>query len=76
MPGFYALHVGGDFAGTRLNQPLADRLDIAGIADALEPLFAQFADDRLAGEGFGDFCHRIGVAALREQSEPRRSRSA
>jgi sulfite reductase (ferredoxin) len=76
MPGFYALHVGGDFAGTRLNQPLADRLDIAGIADALDPLFARFADDRLAGEGFGDFCHRIGVAALREQIEPRRSRSA
>ena len=39
MPGFYSLYVGGDFAGTRLNQPLADRLDIAGIADALDPLF-------------------------------------
>ena len=76
MPGFYSLYVGGDFAGTRLNQPLADRLDIAGIADALDPLFARFAGDRLEGEGFGDFCHRIGVAALRAPEEPRRSRSA
>jgi sulfite reductase (ferredoxin) len=76
MPGFYSLYVGGDFAGTRLNQPLADRLDIAGIADALDPLFARFAGERLDGEGFGDFCHRIGVAALRPQIEPRRSRSA
>ena len=39
VPGFYSLYVGGDFEGTRLNQPLADRLDIAGIADALDPLF-------------------------------------
>jgi sulfite reductase (ferredoxin) len=76
MPGFYALHVGGDFAGTRLNQPLADRLDIAGIADALDPLFGRFASERLEDEEFGDFCNRIGIAALREQIPPRRARSA
>jgi sulfite reductase (ferredoxin) len=76
VPGFYSLYVGGDFAGTRLNRPLAERLDIAGIADALDPLFARFAGERLGGEGFGDFCHRIGVAATREQAEPRRSRTA
>jgi sulfite reductase (ferredoxin) len=76
MPGYYALFVGGDFAGTRLNEPLADRLDTAGIAAALDPLFARFADERRDGEGFGDFCHRIGVAALRPPAEARRSRSA
>lgn len=76
MPGFYALHIGGDFAGTRLNQPLADRLDIAGIADALDPLFGRFASERLEDEEFGDFCNRIGIAALREQIAPRRARSA
>ena len=76
MPGFYSLHVGGDFAGTRLNQKLADRLDIAGIADVLDPLFARFVEERRDGEGFGDFCHRIGVTALQQQIAPRRSRSA
>ena len=30
VPGFYSLYVGGDFEGTRLNQLLAERLDIAG----------------------------------------------
>src|SRR5215470_14754920 len=65
VPGFYSLYVGGDFAGTRLNQPLADRLDIPGIADALDPLFGRFAAERRDGEGFGDFCNRIGIAALR-----------
>jgi sulfite reductase (ferredoxin) len=60
IPGFYSLYVGGDFAGTRLNRRIADRLDIAGIADALDPLFAVFAEARLPDEGFGDFCHRLG----------------
>ena len=66
VPGFYSLYVGGDFAGTRLNEVIAERLDIAGIADALDPLFALFASSRAAGEGFGDFCHRIGIAALQQ----------
>jgi sulfite reductase (ferredoxin) len=76
MPGFYSLYVGGDFAGTRQNQLLADRLDIAGLADALDPLFGWFASARVAEEGFGDFCNRIGIAALREHATPRRTRSA
>jgi len=66
VPGFYSLYVGGDFAGTRLNTALAERLDTAGIADALDPLFASFAASRAPGEGFGDFCHRLGRDALGE----------
>ena len=66
VPGFYSLYVGGDFAGTRLNQPIAERLDIGGLADALDPLFGLFAGTRIPGEGFGDFCHRLGRDALRE----------
>lgn len=64
LPGFYSLYVGGDFEGTRLNMAIAERLDIAGIADALDPLFARFAEARLPTEGFGDFCHRIGREAV------------
>jgi sulfite reductase (ferredoxin) len=66
VPGSYTLYVGGDFAGTRLNEVIAERLGIAGIAEALDPLFALFASSRAAGEGFGDFCHRIGIAALQQ----------
>src|SRR5439155_1179910 len=33
VPGSYSLYVGGDFAGTRLNEAIAERLDIAGLAD-------------------------------------------
>ena len=60
LPGFYSLYVGGDFAGTRLNSLIAERLDIAGIAATLDPLFAVFAEARLPDDGFGDFCHRLG----------------
>ena len=65
LPGFYSLYVGGDFAGTRLNTAIAERLDVTGIADALDPLFGFFAESRISGEGFGDFCHRVGGEALR-----------
>jgi sulfite reductase (ferredoxin) len=64
MPGFFALYVGGDFAGTRLNFALLDKLPEAKVADTLELLFATFAQERLTGEGFGDFCYRIGRDAL------------
>ncbi|HEV8677769.1 MAG TPA: NADPH-dependent assimilatory sulfite reductase hemoprotein subunit, partial [Stellaceae bacterium] len=66
VPGYYSLYVGGDFEGTRLNEAIAERLDITGIADALDPLFARFASARRPGEGFGDFCHRTGIAVLRD----------
>jgi sulfite reductase (ferredoxin) len=76
MPGHYALFVGGDFAGTRLNQPFADKVPLAGIAEALDPLFALFAERRRHGEGFGDFCHRLGIAALREAAAGRQRGAA
>jgi len=66
VPGSYSIYVGGDFEGTRLNAPLVERLSITGMADALDPLFGEFAASRLDGEGFGDFCHRVGIDALRE----------
>jgi sulfite reductase (ferredoxin) len=66
MPGFYALFVGGDFEGTRLNTPLADKVPLNGIADTLDPLFELFVAARAEGEGFGNFCHRVGVPALQQ----------
>ncbi len=64
MPGFYQLWVGGDFAGTRLSFPLLDRVAEAAIAAQLGVLFRCFAEERRTGEGFGDFCHRIGKERL------------
>ncbi|MBI1777797.1 MAG: NADPH-dependent assimilatory sulfite reductase hemoprotein subunit [Proteobacteria bacterium] len=63
-PREYALYLGGDFAGTRLNRLVFERIDLAEIAATLEPLFEAFARDRWPGEGFGDFCHRRSNAEL------------
>ena len=66
VPGYYAIFLGGDFEGTRLNTKAFERVALADIATVLEPIFARFAAERAAGEGFGDFCHRIGVETLAE----------
>jgi sulfite reductase (ferredoxin) len=64
MPGFFTVFVGGDFAGTRLNTAIADKVALGEIAEVLDPLFALYASTRNNGEGFGDFCHRAGPPAL------------
>jgi sulfite reductase (ferredoxin) len=76
VPGYYSLYIGGDFEGTRLNEAIAERLDIAGLAEALDPLFALWAASRVGDEGFGDFCHRIGLEALRQIIEGCRRKAA
>jgi sulfite reductase (ferredoxin) len=73
IPGFYSIYVGGDFEGTRLNEVVAERIRLGKVADVLDPLFALFAASRRDGEGFGDFCHRVGVARLREVLEATRA---
>ncbi len=69
-PGLYTLFVGGDFEGTRLSFPLADKVRTAMIATTLEPVLAAFAAERAAGEAFGDFCARRGPDALRSLLSP------
>ncbi len=64
VPGAYAIYVGGDFSGTRLSFKLFERVKEERLAATLEPIIASFARDRATGEGFGDFCHRIGADAL------------
>ena len=64
MPGYYAVFVGGDFEGTRLNSKLAERVGFDQIGHALAPLFAQFAKQSKPHEGFGDWCHRVGLPYL------------
>jgi sulfite reductase (ferredoxin) len=78
VPGQFAIFVGGDFEGTRLSFKLHERVPFklhervpqAAIAGKLDPLFAAFAAQRVSGEGFGDFCHRLGPDALLALSQP------
>jgi len=65
-PDAYQIWVGADAHQTRLAQPLFERVKDADIETTLEPVFVAFKRDRLAGEGFGDFCDRTGLEALRD----------
>jgi len=62
-PGRYDLRLGADFRGERLNQVYRENVDEPAILEALAPLFARYADERIAQESFGDFLVRSGVMA-------------
>ncbi len=66
MPDHYALHIGGDFAGTRLNEKIFDKVPYEAITQVLSPLFALWKEKRHAHEEFGDFCTRYGIAAVKQ----------
>ncbi len=64
----YNVYVGGDWANTRLNTLYADDVRLSDLAAAIRPLLALWRDQRRARETFGDYCHRVGVVALRAQA--------
>lgn len=68
-PGAYAIFVGGDIAGTRLSFLLHERIPQAEIGPKLAGPIAAWARGRHPGEAFGDFCHRVGRAALLDEPE-------
>ena len=51
--------------GTRLGAVYADLVPRNRLVATVRPLFERYRDERLADERFGDFCHRVGVEALR-----------
>jgi sulfite reductase (ferredoxin) len=69
IPGHYAIYLGGDFDTTRLNAKVFERVPMAAIGRTLDPIFALFAAERQAGEGFGDFCRRWGLDRLAATAE-------
>lgn len=69
-PGRYQLWVGGNAAGTRLNQIYKETVRQGDIAEELRPLFIRWRDEREAGERFGDFALRVLLPELTAPAVP------
>lgn len=69
IPEHYAIFIGGDFEGTRLNKKIFDRVPFANVPEILDIMFAKFKNERNEGEGFGDFAHRIGEENIAKMIE-------
>ncbi|MDX2039088.1 MAG: NADPH-dependent assimilatory sulfite reductase hemoprotein subunit [Isosphaeraceae bacterium] len=63
-PGTYTIFLAGRTQGDRLNVEFKDYVPFDRIVEELTPVFSRYERERLAGESLGDFCHRVGVAAL------------
>jgi sulfite reductase (NADPH) hemoprotein beta-component len=70
-PNKYNFYLGAKYNGTRLNTLVAESLTMDQVIERVGPLLKRYATERTDGEGFGDFCHRIGVVvAPTASSEP------
>jgi sulfite reductase (NADPH) hemoprotein beta-component len=57
-PGRYQVYLGGNEASTRLNRLWRDVVKDADLVNELRPLLTRYAQERAAGERFGDWCAR------------------
>jgi sulfite reductase (ferredoxin) len=63
-PGTYTIFLGGRTIGDRLNVEFKDYVPHDRLVAELVPVFEKFKSERIRGESFGEFCGRVGVAAL------------
>ena len=62
----YSIYLGASPLGTRLGKLFAQNVKREELANRLRPVLEYYRATRRSGETFGDFCHRVGVEALRE----------
>ena len=59
--------MGGDVAGTRMNEVFAVNIPRDQLGPVLSPLLEHYREARRPDEGLGDFAAREGVTSLRER---------
>ena len=65
-PDAYALYLGGDVFGERLNHKIFHTVKTGEIVAVLTRVLEIFKEKRQGEESFGDFCDRLGVDILRQ----------
>jgi len=68
-PGTYNMYLGGNASLTRLNQLYAERVPYEDLIKTVVPLLELFKQERQPGEGFGDFCYRLGIEGLKQRGD-------
>jgi sulfite reductase (ferredoxin) len=66
FPESYQVWLAGCPNQTRLAQVYTDKMHINDLETFFTPIFTYFKQDRKKGESFGDFCHRVGLDAIRK----------
>jgi sulfite reductase (ferredoxin) len=61
----YDIYVGGRADGRRLNQLFERQVAGEALVNTVLPLLNGYKHQRRPGEGFGDFCTRVGIPVLR-----------
>jgi sulfite reductase (ferredoxin) len=61
----YALFLGGNLVGSRLNFLFKDLVPSGQIVPTLTPILERYREQRRPGEAFGDYCQRVGAETLR-----------
>lgn len=67
--GKYTIYLGGNILGTRIGFIFEDMVPLEKIADVVSPALAYYKQARQSGEGFGDFCWRVGQEDLKRYAE-------
>lgn len=62
--GTYNVYAGGSLVGERLNFVIGEKIAEKDLVDYVARYFAVYKGQRTAGEGFGDFCARLGAEKL------------
>lgn len=63
----YAIFVGGDPSGTRLNKQYKELVPLENLVSEVKPLLSEYKSNRNEGESFGDFWERVGIDFLEEE---------
>jgi len=65
----YVIYTGGDYVGTRLNEPLAEKVKLDEVGPIVSALLSAWKSNRNDGERFGDWSFRVGIDGLKPYVE-------
>ena len=63
--GKYTMFLGGQLLGDRLNEQYKDVVPFEDLTKEITAVLAYYKAERQEGETLGDFCHRMGIDAVR-----------